>query len=54
MQWLLQPVDARRSKLTVRLSMPTPPTLTAAQPLALLRAKAAVDLADFSRNALAP
>jgi hypothetical protein len=53
LEYRLQPIDAARSQLTVRLSMTTPPGMTAAQAAALLRAKADADVADFARVAAA-
>lgn len=51
LEYALQPVDATRSKLTVRFLVGTPPQLTPQQMLALLRAKAERDLEDFGRYA---
>lgn len=51
LEYALEPVDARRSRLTVRFLVPTPPQLTAEQMVGLLRAKARADLDDFSKRA---
>ncbi len=51
MEYVLEPVDATHSKLTIRFDMSTPPQLTTEQFLTMLRAKAYADLADFSFRA---
>jgi hypothetical protein len=48
-EYLLKPLDARRTTFTVRLSMGTPPQLTPEKALELLRAKVTMDLDSFSR-----
>lgn len=48
MEYVLEPIDATRSKLTIRLDVSTPPQLSVEQFLTMLRAKAYADLADFS------
>jgi hypothetical protein len=51
MEYALEPIDATRSKLTIRLFMTTPPQLTSEQALGVLRAKAQADLDDFAKSA---
>jgi hypothetical protein len=53
LEYALEPIDADRSRLTIRLLVPTPPQLTTAQAIDMLRAKAQSDLDDFSRRATA-
>lgn len=48
LEYLLEPVDAARSKLTVRFTAATPEQLTTERFVALLRAKVHSDLADFT------
>jgi hypothetical protein len=51
LEYLLEPVDATRSRLTVRLVATTPKQLTTEQFVGILRAKAQADLADFTIDA---
>lgn len=51
LEYTLEPIDAMHSKLTVRLDVPTPPTFTTEQALAMLRGKAQSDLDDFAKHA---
>jgi hypothetical protein len=51
MEYALEPIDATRSKLTIRLFMTTPPQLTSEEALDLLRRKAQADLDDFAKGA---
>ncbi len=53
LEYALEPIDATRSKLTVRLVAATPPQLTTEQFTATLRAKVQSDLDDFSNRASA-
>jgi hypothetical protein len=47
-EYVLRPLDATRSTLTVRFSMTVPPGMTKAQALTTLRGKAEQDLRDFA------
>ncbi len=53
LEYALEPIDANRSKLTIRLLLPTPPQLTSQQTIDMLRAKAKSDLDDFEKRAIA-
>lgn len=53
LEYALEPIDANRSKLTIRLLVPTPPQLTTEQAIEMLRSKAQSDLDDFSNRASA-
>jgi len=50
-EYELEPIDASRSKLTIRLLVPTPPQVTTEQAIDMLRAKAQSDLDDFKNRA---
>ena len=47
LEYALEPIDASRSRLTIRLLVPTPPKLTTEQAIDMLRTKARSDLDDF-------
>lgn len=51
LEYALEPVDASRSRLTIRLLVPTPPQLTTQQAIDMLRTKAQSDLDDFENRA---
>ncbi|CAN5916061.1 hypothetical protein BH11MYX4_BH11MYX4_28610 [soil metagenome] len=53
LEYTLEPIDANRSRLTIRLLVPTPPQLTTEQAIDMLRTKAQSDLDDFSNRASA-
>lgn len=51
LEYALEPMDANRSKLTIRLLLPTPPQFTTQQAIDMLRTKAQSDLDDFKNRA---
>lgn len=53
LEYALEPMDANRSKLTIRLLLPTPPQFTTQQTIEMLRTKAQSDLDDFENRASA-
>lgn len=53
LEYALEPIDANRSRLTIRLLVPTPPQVTTEQAIDMLRTKVQSDLDDFSKRASA-